>query len=56
MISRLFCEEEGQSLVEYGLIVALISVVAIAILTIVGRKGGRDVYVTVSERMTTVSQ
>ncbi len=31
-------EEEGQTLVEYGLILALISVVAIAIMTTVGGK------------------
>jgi len=55
MIRRLFLEEEGQTLIEYGLIVALISIIAIAILTVVGRKG-RDVYVTISERMVTTSQ
>jgi pilus assembly protein Flp/PilA len=54
MIRRLFLEEEGQTLIEYGLIIALIAIVAIAILTIVGRKG-RDVYVTVSEKMVTTS-
>jgi pilus assembly protein Flp/PilA len=54
MLKRFFHEEEGQTLIEYGLIVALISIVAIAILTIVGRKG-RDVYVSISERMATTS-
>jgi pilus assembly protein Flp/PilA len=52
MIARLFCEEEGQTLIEYGLLTALISIVAIAILTVLGRKV-RDVYVTVNDGMTT---
>jgi pilus assembly protein Flp/PilA len=30
--------EEGQTMVEYGLILALVSVVAIAILTVLGQK------------------
>ncbi len=52
MLTRLFVEEEGQTLIEYGLLTALISVVAIAILTVLGRKT-RDVYVTVNDSMTT---
>jgi len=52
MMTRLFVEEEGQTLIEYGLLTALISVVAIAILTVLGRKT-RDVYVTVNDSMTT---
>jgi Flp pilus assembly pilin Flp len=55
MIRRLYCEEEGQVLVEYSLIVVLISIIAVTILTIGGRKG-RDVYVTICERMVTTSQ
>ncbi|MCC7494884.1 MAG: hypothetical protein IT204_21215 [Fimbriimonadaceae bacterium] len=54
MMTRLFAEEEGQTLIEYGLLTALISVVAIAILTVLGRKS-RDVYVTVNDAMTTKS-
>lgn len=54
MVTRLFVEEEGQTLIEYGLLTALISVVAIAILTVLGRKT-RDVYVTVSDSMTSSS-
>jgi pilus assembly protein Flp/PilA len=34
--SRIIREEEGASMVEYGLLVALIAVVAIAAVTIVG--------------------
>ncbi len=54
MMTRLFIEEEGQTLIEYGLLTALISVVAIAILTVLGRRT-RDVYVTVNDKMTTKS-
>lgn len=52
MLPRLVTAEDGQTLIEYGLLTAIISVVAIAILTVLGRKT-RDVYVTVSESMTT---
>jgi pilus assembly protein Flp/PilA len=38
MLRRLLKEEEGQTLVEYGLLVALIALVVIAALTILGRK------------------
>jgi pilus assembly protein Flp/PilA len=54
MFKRLFAEEEGQTLIEYGLLVALLAVVAIAILSVLGR-GTRDVYVTVSNGMTTAA-
>lgn len=36
LVKRLWKEEEGQGMVEYGLIIALISVVAIALLTDIG--------------------
>jgi pilus assembly protein Flp/PilA len=38
LLRRLLKEEEGQTLVEYGLLVALIALVVIAALTILGRK------------------
>lgn len=38
MLKRFFAEEEGQTLVEYGLLVALIALVVIAVLTILGKK------------------
>ena len=38
MFRRLLKEEEGQTLVEYGLLVALIALVVIAALTVLGRK------------------
>jgi pilus assembly protein Flp/PilA len=54
MVKRLFIEEEGQTLIEYGLLTALIAVVAIAILSVLGRKT-RDVYTTVNGAMNTTS-
>ena len=36
LIRRFICEEEGQGLVEYALIIGLIAVVAIAALTAAG--------------------
>jgi pilus assembly protein Flp/PilA len=54
MMQRLFVEEEGQTLIEYGLLVALIAVIAIAILSVLGRQT-RDVYTTVSNGMTTAA-
>jgi len=47
MIKRLVCEEEGQTLVEYGLLVALIALVVIAILTLLGTKV-RNLFVRVN--------
>lgn len=38
LMKRLWKEEEGQGMVEYGLIIALISVVAIITLTSIGQK------------------
>ena len=38
MIKRFVMEEEGQTLVEYGLLVSLIALVVIAVLTLMGRK------------------
>jgi pilus assembly protein Flp/PilA len=38
MLTRFFEEEDGQTLVEYGLLVSLIALVVIAVLTLLGRK------------------
>ena len=38
MIKRFIREEEGQTLVEYGLLISLIALVVIAVLTIMGRR------------------
>ena len=35
---RLWHEEEGQTLVEYGLLISLIALVVIAVLTVMGRR------------------
>ncbi|HHP50709.1 MAG TPA: Flp family type IVb pilin [Moorella mulderi] len=38
LAKRIWADEEGQSMVEYGLILALIAVVAIAVLAAIGQK------------------
>jgi pilus assembly protein Flp/PilA len=38
MIKRFVREEEGQTLVEYGLLISLIALVVIAVLTIMGSR------------------
>jgi len=38
LLRRLVMEDEGQTLVEYGLLVALIALVVIAALTVLGQK------------------
>ncbi|MCC7494883.1 MAG: Flp family type IVb pilin [Fimbriimonadaceae bacterium] len=52
MYMRLWAEEDGQTLVEYGLLTALLAIVAIAILTVLGRRV-KDTYTTVNDRMVT---
>ena len=37
-MNRFFVEEEGQTLVEYGLLVSLIALVVIAVLTLLGKR------------------
>ena len=38
MIKQFLQEEEGQTLVEYGLLISLIALVVIAVLTVLGTK------------------
>jgi len=38
LVKRLFREEEGQAMTEYGLLVGLISIAAIAAIVIIGNK------------------
>jgi len=54
MIKRLVREEEGQTLVEYGLLVALIALVVIAILTLLGTKV-RNLFVRVNTSITSTT-
>ncbi|OIO89924.1 MAG: pilus assembly protein [Armatimonadetes bacterium CG2_30_59_28] len=54
MIKRFVREEEGQTLVEYGLLVALIALVVIAILTLLGTKV-RNLFVTVNQTITSTT-
>ena len=53
-MKRLWYDESGQTLIEYGMLVALISVVAIVILSVLGRKM-RDTFATVNGVMRTSS-
>ena len=38
MISRLYFEEDGQTLVEYGLLISLLALAAIAAVTLFGKR------------------
>ena len=53
MLKRFLHEEEGQTLLEYGLLVSLIALVTIAILTVLGERV-RNLFVTVNNSITTV--
>jgi pilus assembly protein Flp/PilA len=50
MIKKLWQEESGQGMTEYGLILALVSVVAIAALFIMGDRI-RDVFTNVTDEL-----
>jgi pilus assembly protein Flp/PilA len=50
-IVKLFQNEEGQGMVEYGLIIALVAVVAIAGLILLGPKI-RDIFKGISDKLT----
>jgi len=54
MIRRLLSEQEGQTLVEYGLLVSLIALVVIAILTVLGQKI-RNLFVSVNSNMSSTT-
>ena len=43
---RLWREEEGQGLVEYGLLVGLLALVAVAAMTLFGRRMNNNLYGT----------
>ena len=44
MISKFFNEEDGQTLVEYGLIIALLAIVVISAMTFFGRRMSNNLY------------
>lgn len=50
VLRNLFHEEDGQTLVEYGLMVSLIALVTIAVLTVLGRKI-RNLFVSVNSNI-----
>ena len=50
MIQQFLQEEEGQTLVEYGLLISLIALVVIAVLTLLGTKI-KDVFTSSSNAM-----
>lgn len=52
MLKRFLREEEGQTLLEYGLLVSLIALVTIAILTLLGERI-RNLFVTVNNSVIT---
>ena len=54
MIKRFVMEEEGQTLVEYGLLVSLIALVVIAVLTVLGKKVA-TVFNTANESLSTAT-
>ena len=54
MMKRFFAEEEGQTLVEYGLLISLIALVVIAVLTLLGGKI-RNTFNRAADSVTTSS-
>ncbi|HIE09400.1 MAG TPA: Flp family type IVb pilin [Armatimonadetes bacterium] len=52
MLKRLLREEEGQTLIEYGLILALIAVVVIAMIAALGQRV-RNVFITINNHIIT---
>ena len=52
MIKHFLQEEEGQTLVEYGLLISLIALVVIAVLTLLGGQI-RNVFTRASSAITT---
>ncbi len=55
MIKQFFVEEEGQTLVEYGLLISLIALVVIAVLTLLGGKIKNTFNTAASSISTTTS-
>ncbi len=53
-MDRLLKCEDGQAQVEYGLLAALVAVVALGVLAVMGRRN-KDVYVSVNDTTKTVA-
>ncbi|MDD2715738.1 MAG: Flp family type IVb pilin [Candidatus Wallbacteria bacterium] len=53
-MTRFFREESGQGMVEYGLILGLIAIVAIAALTATGSSIG-DIFDTIKTKLSTAN-
>ena len=49
-MKKFFMNEEGQGMVEYGLIIALVAVVVIGAITLLGN-GIRDKFTTVTSKI-----
>jgi pilus assembly protein Flp/PilA len=52
MMKTFFFDEDGQTLVEYGLLISLIALVVIAVLTVMGRRIS-NTFNAASSKMTT---
>ena len=52
MISRFICEEDGQALVEYGLLISLIALAVVTTITLFGKKVN-NYYNNVGNQMST---
>lgn len=50
MMKRFFVEEDGQGMVEYGLILGLIAIIAIAALTATGQSVG-DIFDAIKTKL-----
>ena len=49
-MKKFFMNEEGQGMVEYGLIIALVAVVVISAITLLGN-GVRDTFNTITDNL-----
>ncbi len=54
MIKRFWIEEEGQTLVEYGLLISLIALIAVAGVTVFGRGVRESLFNNANHNLNTV--
>ena len=52
MIKQFIFEEDGQTLVEYGLLIALVALIAVAAVTLMGRSIRDNLYGATNNAMT----